>query len=131
MILSRRGFIGGLAAALVTAPAIVSAGNLMPIRGVKLIVNPGTQFEVHGVDQYGQSVIEQINVETFTQTRFRTISSISFNGQNDTRYDRDIRMANANIQEFGLYDLKPMRSSAVSVKQYAQIYRLPQFTEAQ
>lgn len=38
MITSRRAFITGLGATLITAPAIVRAGSLMPVKPVRLVV---------------------------------------------------------------------------------------------
>jgi hypothetical protein len=50
MMLTRRGFMGGLVSAL-AAPAIVHAGNLMPVHWVEL--NSGWQY-VCETDLYGE-----------------------------------------------------------------------------
>ena len=49
--LARRGFLTGLGAALITAPAIVRAGSLMPVK-IWLDLNPGDRppYDVSAMD---------------------------------------------------------------------------------
>ncbi len=55
MIMNRRGILLGLASAL-AAPAIVHAGNLMPVKALK--PEPFTVW-IHGIDQFGNKVTEK------------------------------------------------------------------------
>ncbi len=44
MLIGRRGFLAGLAS-LLAAPAIVHAGNLMPVRSIERLLLPGYDFD--------------------------------------------------------------------------------------
>ena len=66
MITSRRSFIAGLGAALITAPAIVRAGSLMPVR--TMIIDPEYGWKivgnvvVTGIDMHGRVMTEIIEI---------------------------------------------------------------------
>jgi len=57
-VIHRRGVLLGLVSAL-AAPAIVHAGNLMPI---KVLKPDGIIYTVCGVDQFGQMMTETISI---------------------------------------------------------------------
>lgn len=63
-MISRRGFLTGLAAGLIVAPAIVKASSLMPLRGPTLIL-PGSDtysYIIHGIDANGICTQELISM---------------------------------------------------------------------
>jgi len=53
---SRRGFLGGLGATLITAPAIVKAASLMPVRG--LIMPLDENLLIHATERVAYSYID-------------------------------------------------------------------------
>ncbi len=59
MMMNRRGILLGLASAL-AAPAIVHAGNLMPVKALPR----GMECVIHGMDAYGRAVSEIIVLPT-------------------------------------------------------------------
>lgn len=85
MISSRRSFLVGLGAALITAPAIVRAGSLMPVR--QMIHLP--MIKVSGIDAWGKPIEEIVELGKYcgfmnsddtgsmTFNRFREITGIT------------------------------------------------------
>jgi hypothetical protein len=62
--MNRRGFLFGLAASALSAPAIVRAASLMPVRALTQdLLLPG-MWEVTGFDMYGEPMAETIEVST-------------------------------------------------------------------
>lgn len=93
MITSRRTFLTGLGAALITAPAIVRAGSLMPVKqmvdlpeGLVRIegliaseydwVTVGTYYTIIGVDQHNNPFRERVEIREPTITKRRRVDRI-------------------------------------------------------
>jgi len=95
---SRRGFITGLIS-LVTAPAIVRASSLMPVKGdvldwrkavhdgmsadfqtdnllVKAYERYATSYTVWGLDAWGQKISEKINIGQVGELQFKQVTGI-------------------------------------------------------
>lgn len=61
-MIGRRSFLTGIGAALITAPAIVRAGSLMPVK--QMIVDP-RMVRISGIDMWGKHVEEFIELRRY------------------------------------------------------------------
>jgi hypothetical protein len=96
-MLARRGFLFGLAAFAASAPAIVRAASIMP---VKALVRPGEweRVTLHGFDMYGNPMSETLQV----------------------------RMPRESIRQLLLRGLTGMRGSYTRWPQWEEIFDGPQ-----
>ncbi len=71
MNLNRRGFLGGLGASIVAAPAIVRAASIMPVRGIIMSVAP-PRFDALG----GFLVPQEYCAELMRLIGFMTVNEV-------------------------------------------------------